>query len=48
MKIFELRDKAKAAMGARYSIKGFHDVVLGNGAVPLDLLSDLVMAWTKA
>jgi uncharacterized protein (DUF885 family) len=48
MKILELRDKAKAAMGARFSIKGYHDVVLGNGAVPLDLLSDLVMAWTKA
>lgn len=48
MKIFELRDKAKAAMGQKFTIKGFHDVVLGNGAVPLDLLSDLVTAWAKA
>jgi uncharacterized protein (DUF885 family) len=48
MKFFELREKAKAELGAKFSIKGYHDVVLGNGAVPLDVLEDLVMAWARA
>ncbi len=38
MKILELRAKAKQALGAQFDIKDFHDVVLKNGAVPLDIL----------
>lgn len=48
MKILDLRAKAQAKMGARYSIKGFHDVVLSSGAVPLDVLGELVEAWAAA
>jgi uncharacterized protein (DUF885 family) len=45
LKILELRDKAKAALGDRFNIKDFHAVVLGNGAVPLTLLEKLVDEW---
>ncbi len=38
MKILELRAKAKQALGKQFDIRDFHDVVLKNGAVPLDIL----------
>lgn len=38
MKILELRNKAKVALGDRFDLRDFHDVVLKNGAVPLDIL----------
>lgn len=38
MKILELRAKAKEALGDQFDIRDFHDVVLKNGAVPLDIL----------
>jgi len=38
MKILELRAKAKQALGDQFDIRDFHDVVLKNGAVPLDIL----------
>ncbi len=38
MKILELRAKAKKELGERFDIRDFHDVVLKNGAVPLDIL----------
>ena len=42
MKILELREKAKLALGTQFDLKDFHDVVLKNGAVPLDILETLV------
>src|SRR5919107_450955 len=45
LKIFELRDKARAALGPRFDIRDFHAVVLENGAVPLDVLEELVNAY---
>ena len=38
MKILELRAKAKSALGDKFDLKAFHDVVLKNGAVPLEIL----------
>jgi len=38
LKIRELRSKAEKEMGDNFNIRDFHDVVLGNGAVPLDIL----------
>jgi uncharacterized protein (DUF885 family) len=45
LKILELREKAKAALGPRFSLKDFHAVVLENGGVPLTLLEKLVDDW---
>jgi uncharacterized protein (DUF885 family) len=48
LKILELRDRAKTALGAKFDIKAFHDVVLDSGALPLDVLEKQVDAWIAA
>jgi len=45
LKILELRERAKAALGAKFNLKDFHAVVLENGAVPLTLLERVVNQW---
>ncbi len=45
LKILELRERAKAALGAKFSLKDFHAVVLENGALPLTLVEKLVDEW---
>ena len=45
IKIIELREAAKEKLGSKFNIREFHEVVLSNGAVPLDLLEDLVNEW---
>jgi uncharacterized protein (DUF885 family) len=45
MEILRLRETARTRLGSRFDIRGFHDVVLTNGAVPLDILAELVGAW---
>ena len=45
LKILELRERARHGLGDRFSEKGFHDVVLKNGAVPLAILDQLVNQW---
>lgn len=45
LKILELRDKAKAALGPKFDIKAFHDEILDSGALPLDVLEQRVDAW---
>jgi uncharacterized protein (DUF885 family) len=45
MKILELRDKARTALGARFDIREFHDAVLENGALPLTLLERQIDAY---
>jgi uncharacterized protein (DUF885 family) len=46
MEILRVRAEAKARLGSRYDIRRFHQIVLGSGAVPLDVLGELVGAWT--
>jgi uncharacterized protein (DUF885 family) len=45
LEIQRLRAKAQSALGARFDIKTFHDVVLGSGSLPLGVLDDVVSAW---
>jgi len=45
IEIQRLRDRAKAELGDRFDIRGFHDTILANGAVPLPILRDLVDGW---
>jgi uncharacterized protein (DUF885 family) len=45
LKIRELRTKAETALGAKFNVRDFHDVVLRNGAVPLDILEEEVDAY---
>ncbi len=48
LKFDELRDRAKARLGARFDIRKFHNAVLDNGALPLALLDGLVDEWIVA
>ncbi len=47
LKIRELREKAERELGDRFDLREFHDVVLGNGAVPLDILEANVEAYIR-
>jgi uncharacterized protein (DUF885 family) len=48
MKILELRERAKKALGDKFDIRAFHDQVLDSGALPLDLLEARIDAWIAA
>jgi uncharacterized protein (DUF885 family) len=43
--IFRLRQEARSRLNGRFDIKGFHDAVLGSGAVRLPVLAELVDGW---
>jgi uncharacterized protein (DUF885 family) len=45
MKILELRALAQKELGARFDIRAFHDAVLDQGPLPLDLLERKINAW---
>ena len=45
LKILELRDRAKKAMGPKFDIRAFHDQVLDSGALPLDVLDQRINDW---
>ena len=45
LKIRKLRAKAENELGDKFNIRDFHDVVLGSGAVPLDILEKHVNTY---
>ena len=45
LKILELRAHAKTSLGAQFNLKDFHDVVLKNGSVPLEILQEIVQKY---
>jgi uncharacterized protein (DUF885 family) len=47
MEIRNVRERAEAALGDRFDIRGFHDVVLGSGMVTLEVLGTLVDDWIE-
>ena len=47
LKILELRERAKAALGERFDIRAFHDTLLATGAVPLEIVERTIDAWIE-
>jgi uncharacterized protein (DUF885 family) len=48
IRIQEMRRKAEAELGDKFDIRGFHDAVLGGGALPMPLLERRVDQWIAA
>jgi uncharacterized protein (DUF885 family) len=44
-KILQLRESARQQLGAAFSIREFHDLILKNGPLPLDVLEEVVNSW---
>ena len=45
LEILKLREEARKRLGAKFDLRAFHDEVLANGALPLDVLDSEVTAW---
>ena len=48
LKIRELRNYATKELGDKFDVRQFHDQVLGNAAVPLDVLETRIKAWVNS
>jgi uncharacterized protein (DUF885 family) len=48
MKIRELRTRAERELGPRFDVRRFHDMVLGSGSIPLQVLEDNTRLWIEA
>jgi uncharacterized protein (DUF885 family) len=48
LKIRQLRTEAERKLGSRFDIREFHDVVLRDGVLPLDLLQEQVEDWLRS
>ena len=47
-KILELRDRAQRELGAKFDLRAFHDAVLDQGPLPLDVLEAKIDGWIKS
>ena len=45
MKILELRARAQKELGAKFDLRAFHDAVLDQGPLPLDVLETKINEW---
>jgi uncharacterized protein (DUF885 family) len=45
LRILELRARAQSTLGSTFDIRQFHEAVLGNGSLPLDILEKQVQGW---
>ena len=43
--ILRARERAQRELGERFDVKGFHEVLLMNGSMPLEVLDDVVGTW---
>jgi uncharacterized protein (DUF885 family) len=48
MKLVELREKAKSALGDKFSLREYHNLILKTGTVPLDLMQREVERWIRS
>jgi uncharacterized protein (DUF885 family) len=48
IRILELREVAKKQLGNKFDIRQFHELVLTNGALPLDVLDEVVRRWIES
>lgn len=48
LKILELRERSRTALGAKFALKEFHNVVLSSGTLPLSILENLINDWFKS
>ena len=48
LRILKLRERARRELGTGFRLKEFHNVVLGTGIVPLDVLEKQVNRWIRA
>ena len=47
LRLQALRDEARSSLGARFDYRNFHDVVLKNGAMPLEILEEQITAYVE-
>jgi uncharacterized protein (DUF885 family) len=47
LEILKLRQSARQKLGDKFDLRAFHDEVLGNGALPLDVLDSQVNTWIE-
>jgi uncharacterized protein (DUF885 family) len=48
MKIIDLRERARQQLGERFDLRAFHDALLGDGPLPLDVLEANMVRWIAA
>ena len=48
LEMLRLREEARSGLAARFDVRAFHDVLLGNGAISLGSLREVVGAWIRS
>jgi prolyl oligopeptidase len=48
LKILELRRRAEKELGSKFDVRDFHDAVLRNGSLPIEMLEEMISAYIKS